>query len=79
MYARVMPLRRSHGWCVPSPVKAVGAAMKMDERVPKITPRIMAKEKLRMLSPPRMKIHSSTISVVTEVLMVRAMSGSKNR
>lgn len=25
--------------------KAVGAAMKMDERVPKITPRIMAKEK----------------------------------
>ena len=51
---------------------AVGAAMNSDDRVPKITPRIMANEKLRIESPPRMKIHSNTISVVTEVLMVRA-------
>ena len=46
--------------------------MKIDDRVPKITPSIIANEKLRMLSPPRMKIQSSTMSVVTEVLMVRA-------
>ena len=46
--------------------------MKIEEQVPKITPRIIANEKLRMLSPPRMKIHRSTINVVTEVLMVRA-------
>ena len=46
--------------------------MKMDERVPKMTPRIMAKENERMLSPPRKKMVSSTTSVVTDVLMVRA-------
>ena len=52
--------------------KAIGAAMKMEEQVPKTTPRIIANEKLRMLSPPRMKMQRSTINVVTEVFMVRA-------
>ena len=52
--------------------KAVGAAMKMDDRVPNTTPSIMANENERIESPPRMKIQSSTISVVTDVLMVRA-------
>lgn len=46
--------------------------MKSDESVPNTTPRIIANEKLRMLSPPRMKIHSNTINVLTEVLIVRA-------
>ena len=45
--------------------------MKIDDRVPKITPRIMAKAKLRMLAPPRQKITASTMNVETEVLMVR--------
>ena len=51
---------------------ATGAAMKMDDRVPKTTPRIMANENERIESPPRMKMASSTMSVVTEVLIVRA-------
>lgn len=46
--------------------------MKSDESVPNTTPRIIANEKLRMLSPPRMKIHNNTINVLTEVLIVRA-------
>lgn len=46
--------------------------MNNDESVPNTTPRIIANEKLRMLSPPRMKIHSNTINVLTEVLIVRA-------
>ena len=46
--------------------------MKIDDSVPKTTPRIMAKENERMLSPPRKKMVSSTTSVVTDVLMVRA-------
>ena len=46
--------------------------MKIDDRVPKITPSIIANEKLRMLSPPKMKIHSNTINVDSEVLTVRA-------
>ena len=46
--------------------------MKSDESVPKITPKIIANENERIESPPRMKIQSNTISVVTEVLMVRA-------
>lgn len=46
--------------------------MKIDDNVPKITPSIIAKEKLRMLSPPRTKIQSNTINVLTEVLIVRA-------
>ena len=36
------------------------------------TPRIIANAKLRMESPPRMKIHSNTIKVLSEVLIVRA-------
>ena len=51
--------------------KATGAAMKMEEQVPITTPRIMAKAKLRMLSPPKKKIHNNTTNVVNEVLMVR--------
>ena len=46
--------------------------MNNDESVPNTTPRIIANEKLRMLSPPRMKIQSNTINVLIEVLIVRA-------
>ena len=51
---------------------AIGAAKKSDEQVPYITPRIIANEKLRMLSPPRKKMKSNTSNVVNEVLIVRA-------
>ena len=44
---------------------------KIEESVPKITPRIIANENERMLSPPRMKMLRSTMSVVTEVTNVR--------
>ena len=46
--------------------------MNNEESVPNTTPRIIANEKLRMLSPPRMKIASNTTKVLTEVFMVRA-------
>ena len=46
--------------------------MKIEDNVPNTTPRIIANEKLRMLSPPRMKMQSNTSNVETEVLMVRA-------
>ena len=46
--------------------------MNNEESVPNTTPRIIANEKLRMLSPPRTKIQSNTINVLTEVLIVRA-------
>ena len=46
--------------------------MNNEESVPKITPRIIANEKLRILSPPRIKIHNNTTSVLTDVLIVRA-------
>ena len=46
--------------------------MKSDERVPNTTPRIIANEKLRMLSPPRMKIQSNTTNVLNDVFNVRA-------
>ena len=66
-------LAASSSWMVrPITRNAVGAAMNSEDRVPNTTPRIIANEKLRIESPPRMKIHSSTINVVTEVLMVRA-------
>ena len=45
--------------------------MNNEESVPNTTPRIIANEKLRMLSPPRMKIQSNTINVLTDVLIVR--------
>ncbi len=45
--------------------------MKIDDNVPNTTPRIIANEKLQMLSPPRKKIQSNTINVLTEVLIVR--------
>ena len=35
--------------------------MKIDDNVPNTTPRIIANEKLRMLSPPRMKILSNNL------------------
>ena len=59
-------------WVLPKVRKAMGAAMKIDESVPKITPRLMAKAKLWMLSPPKNKMQSNTISVENDVLMVRA-------
>ena len=59
-------------WVLPKVRKAMGAAMKIDDSVPKITPRLIAKAKLWMLSPPKNKIQSNTISVENEVLMVRA-------
>ena len=37
---------------------AIGAAKKSEEQVPYTTPRIMAKAKLRMLSPPTKKMKS---------------------
>lgn len=46
--------------------------MNNEESVPKITPRIIANEKLRMLSPPKMKIASNTTNVLNDVLIVRA-------
>jgi hypothetical protein len=46
--------------------------MKIDDNVPNTTPRIIANEKLRMLSPPRMQIQSNTSNVDVDVLMVRA-------
>lgn len=46
--------------------------MNIEDSVPNTTPRIIANEKLRMLSPPKKKIHSNTMSVENEVLIVRA-------
>ena len=51
---------------------AIGDATNREDSVPNTTPRIMANAKLRMESPPRMKMHSNTIKVLSEVLMVRA-------
>ena len=51
---------------------AIGDAMNSEDNVPITTPRIIANAKLRIESPPRMKIHSNTINVLNEVLMVRA-------
>ena len=45
--------------------------MKIEDSVPNTTPRIIANEKLRMLSPPRKKIQSNTSNVVEDVLIVR--------
>ena len=45
--------------------------MKIELKVPIIIPIIIANEKLRILSPPRMKIDTSTINVDTDVLIVR--------
>ena len=53
-------------------IYAIGEATNRDDSVPMTTPRIIAKAKLRIESPPRMKIHSNTINVLKEVLMVRA-------
>ena len=45
--------------------------MKIELKVPMMIPIIIANAKLRMLSPPRMKIETSTINVETDVLIVR--------
>ena len=45
--------------------------MKIDDNVPKMTPKLMAKAKLRMLAPPMKKMQSNTSKVVPPVLMVR--------
>ena len=55
----------------PSVRKAPGDATKMVAKVPTITPRIIAKMKLRMESPPRMKITNRTNRVEQEVMIVR--------
>ena len=49
----------------------MGAAKKIEESVPNITPRIIANANERMLSPPRKKMQRSTMSVVSEVITVR--------
>ena len=46
----------------------MGDAMKIDEQVPKMTPRVMAKAKPLMLLPPMKRMQSNTMSVETEVL-----------
>ena len=46
--------------------------MNSEEQVPMITPRIIAKMKLRIDSPPRKKITNNTSKVVIEVIVVRA-------
>lgn len=56
--------------------------MNNEERVPNTTPKIIANEKLRILSPPRMKIQRSTIKVLSEVFIVRdkvVLSDSLNK
>ena len=53
-------------------VYAIGAARNREDSVPITTPRIIANEKLRIESPPRIKIQTSTINVETDVLIVRA-------
>ena len=49
----------------------MGEPMNSDENVPITTPRIMANEKLRMLSPPKKKMTTSTINVDEPVNNVR--------
>lgn len=46
--------------------------MNNEDKVPNITPSIIANEKLRMLSPPSMKIHNRTSNVLNDVFNVRA-------
>ena len=46
--------------------------MKIEDNVPMYTPSIIANAKLRILSPPSMKIESNTINVENDVLIVRA-------
>lgn len=50
---------------------AIGTATKRVENVPVITPSNIAKEKLRIVSPPKIKILSNTRAVLNDVLMVR--------
>lgn len=52
-------------------IYAIGEATNNEENVPNRTPKIIAKEKLLIESPPSMKIHKRTINVLNEVLMVR--------
>lgn len=50
---------------------AIGAATKSEQNVPTITPKIIANVKLRIVSPPRMKIQRSTSNVENDVMNVR--------
>ena len=47
-----------------------GEATKIDEYVPIITPKIIAKEKPLSISPPKIKIENKAKSVVTDVINV---------
>lgn len=49
----------------------MGEATNSEDKVPNTTPKIMANEKLRMLSPPKIKITTSTINVDEPVNNVR--------
>ena len=46
--------------------------MKSDDKVPNTTPKIIAKAKLRIESPPRMKMQINTRRVDADVMIVRA-------
>ena len=50
--------------------KAIGAATKIEDKVPTTTPKLIAKAKLRMLSPPKNKMHNNTIKVDVAVFIV---------
>lgn len=54
-----------------STMYATGDATKIVASVPMITPRIIANTKLRIESPPRMKITTNTNKVDNEVMIVR--------
>mgnify|MGYP001743965036 FL=1 len=45
--------------------------MKIEDKVPKNTPSIIANAKLRILSPPSINIDNNTINVENDVLIVR--------
>ena len=50
----------------------MGVAMKIEDKVPIITPNINANTKPLITSPPKMKIANRVTNVVPEVLIVRA-------
>ena len=45
---------------------AIGDAINSEDNVPITTPRIIANAKLRIESPPRMKIYSNTVTVLID-------------
>lgn len=66
------PALRLFSWLRFDKVYATGAAINNDANVPMITPSSIANVKLRIVSPPRMKIHNNTSNVLVEVIVVRA-------